>query len=381
MRIIAFYLPQYHAIPENNQWWGAGFTDWDNVRSAEPLYPGHRQPRVPLHGNYYTLDDDSVIEWQMSLAKKYGVYGFCIYHYWFSGRKLLEKPLERIRNNPKLNLPYCICWADESWTDQWIAEKDHQELLIEQTYGDESEWKDHFEYLLTFFVNDNYITNEGKPLLVLYRPELIPRLNDRLDYWTELAKASGFGGIDYACQTPYFLEIPEHDDSRFEYFIEYQPILAYRELARESESPSRRMKSLLYSAMMDVDRTVNADVAYQFGAHELRNASYEEVCEAVVNHRPSDDRCIPGMFVDWDNTPRYAKLATVARDSTPAKFEKYLSLQISNAHKYYNTDMMFLFAWNEWGEGGYLEPDQQVGYGYLEAIRAALDADSGYRPS
>lgn len=149
MKVIAFYLPQFHEIPENNEWWGKGFTEWVNVKKAKPLYRGQNQPRVPLQRNYYNLEDVSVQEWQVELAKKYGVYGFCMYHYWFNGHLLLEKPVEQYLKNNKLDLPFCLCWANENWTNVWAA--GGNKILISQTYGDKNEWKKHFDYFLPFF--------------------------------------------------------------------------------------------------------------------------------------------------------------------------------------------------------------------------------------
>ena len=141
MKIIAFYLPQFHNIPENDEWWGNGFTEWTNVKKEKPLYEGHMQPRVPLGGNYYNLLDDNVKIWQADLAKKYGVYGFCYYHYWFNGKMLLEKPMEQMLANKEVDMPFCVCWANEPWTKAWVG--DEKKLLIAQEYGKEEEWKQH----------------------------------------------------------------------------------------------------------------------------------------------------------------------------------------------------------------------------------------------
>ena len=175
MKIIAFYLPQFHDIPENDKWWGKGFTEWVNVKKAQPLFPGHCQPRVPLNDNYYDLLDDDVKIWQANIAKEHGVYGFCYYHYWFSGKMLLEKPMEQMLANKKVDIPFCICWANVSWTKSWVNEN---KILIQQFYGDRKEWKEHFDYMLPFFKDDRYIKEEGKPLFVLYRPETVEHLNE-----------------------------------------------------------------------------------------------------------------------------------------------------------------------------------------------------------
>ena len=154
MKIIAFYLPQFHNIPENDEWWGNGFTEWTNVKKAKPIFEGHQQPKVPLNNNYYNLLDDNVKVWQADLAKKYGVYGFCYYHYWFNGKMLLEKPMEQMLENKEVDIPFCISWANEPWTKAWVG--DEKKMLIAQEYGQEEEWKEHFMYLLPFFKDERY---------------------------------------------------------------------------------------------------------------------------------------------------------------------------------------------------------------------------------
>ena len=189
VRTIALYLPQFHEIPENNEWWGHGFTEWVNVKKAVPLFEGHQQPRIPLDNNYYDLSDVNVMRWQTELAKKYGIYGFCFYHYWFNGKKLLEKPVDNYLEAKDIDFPFCICWANEHWTNKWATENDR--VLIEQKYGGREQWKEHFDYLLPFFKDSRYIYQDGKPLFVLYRPELVTRRREMLEYWNQLALENG----------------------------------------------------------------------------------------------------------------------------------------------------------------------------------------------
>lgn len=375
MRIIAFYLPQFHAIPENDAWWGKGFTEWVNVRGAKPLFPGHYQPRVPLGGNYYCLLERDTLEWQIGLAKEYGVYGFCIYHYWFGGHKLLEKPLEMLRDDSGLNIPYCICWANENWTNAWVANKKVQ-TLIKQTYGDRTDWEQHFDYLLSFFRDPNYIREDGKPLLVVYRPELIDRLDEMLDYWNARAMENGFPGIAYAYQSQTFMAREDSDDSSFAYGIEYQPGRARILLEQQKSSPLQKGADacidLARKVLLRVDRRFNTNLLLRASKARLQFEEYDELCRTIVEARPKDDKAVAGMFVGWDNTPRRQFRGRVCLHSTPEKFEYYLSRQIENAKKHYKSDLLFLFAWNEWAEGGYLEPDEKYRFGYLEAIRSAL---------
>lgn len=239
MKIIAFYLPQFHDIPENDEWWGKGFTEWVNVKKAKPMYKGHEQPRVPLNNNYYNLLDDEVKVWQAELAKQYGIYGFCYYHYWFNGKLLLEKPMSQMLSNKKIDIPFCICWANEPWTRAWVGEK---KVLITQKYGKIDDWVKHFNYLLPFFKDNRYIKNDNKPFFVIYRPEIIGCLKEMVECWDRLAKKNGFKGIDFAYQNIDF-DVQKHkDDSMFSYNIEFQPHYAFYDMNINKHRILRGMK-------------------------------------------------------------------------------------------------------------------------------------------
>lgn len=391
MRTIAFYLPQFHTIPENDEWWGKGFTEWVNVKKAEPLFEGHNQPRVPLNKNYYNLLDTDVMRWQVGLAKEYGVYGFCFYHYWFGGHLLLEKPVENYLNNRDLNLPFCICWANEDWTNAWVSQQ--KSVLIHQEYGREKEWEQHFDYLLPFFSDERYIKNDGKPLVVIYRPEIIGCLNEMLDYWQELAKKHGFPGLDFAYQHIAFSLIKGHDESRFTYHIEYEPAYALQDLNKSGYTTFRSIKqSLVKHAEKKAEKLQKngkngpfgrvylkmLDKLRDFHPQGLTCRSYDEVWQAALAHKPTDEKCVPGAFVDWDNTPRHHGKGLVFTGASPEKFQKYMTEQIKRTKEVYKKDMLFLFAWNEWAEGGYMEPDEKFGTGYLQALKNALIANGEF---
>lgn len=375
MRIIPFYLPQFHSIPENDEWWGEGFTEWVNVKKAIPLYEGHYQPRIPLNDNYYCLLNNDTMKWQIELAKEYGIYGFCFYHYWFDGHMLLEKPMEMMLNDPTLNIPYCISWANENWTNAWKADGDVK-TLIQQTYGGKEQWVEHFEYLLKFFKDPNYILENNRPFFVIYRPEIIPCLNEMLDCWDELARENGFDGMTYAYQQVSFHNMENRDESRFTYNIEYQPSYARYDLRNNQNSRIRKIAFKIRNAIRNVvlmlDKKMGTNIAARLSRKKLVLENYDELCEEIINRKPDSTKAIPGMFVGWDNTARRGEKGTVCQGSTPEKFKEYMSLQIKNAKENYQKDMMFVFAWNEWAEGGYLEPDKEYKYLYLEAIREAL---------
>ncbi len=367
MKIIAFYLPQFHDIPENDEWWGKGFTEWDNVKKATPLFEGHQQPRVPYNNNYYNLLDHDVKKWQSNIAQEYGIYGFCYYHYWFNGKLLLERPMEQMLRNKEITIPFCICWANEQWTKAWIGEN---KVLIAQNYGARKEWEDHFNYLLPFFKDERYIKENNKPLMIIYRPNIVSCLNEMLDVWNEMAICNGFNGLTYAYQQMWPNDDRNKDDSRFAYDIEFQPSYGLKEAYKGKHEFLRKMKRM-FSNLIERVTGYNIRLIGQ-GKLTGNRIKYDTVWNAILNEMPESKKSIPGAFVGWDNTPRHGDKGRVFTDDTPEKFQKYLSCQIKRAKDVYDKDMIFMYAWNEWAEGGYLEPDERYGYGYLEAIKNAL---------
>ena len=372
MKVIAFYLPQFHDIPENDEWWGKGFTEWTNLKKAKPLYDGHYQPRVPLNKNYYNLLNNDVKRWQAKIAKEHGIYGFCYYHYWFSGKMLLEKPMEQMLADPSIDIPFCICWANDTWTRAWVGEK---KILIEQKYGDKAEWVNHFNYLLQFFKDSRYIKENNKPLLVIYKPENIDCLEDMLKCWNELSIIHGFDGIDFAYQTDGYNKLPnkKRNDSLFRYDIEFEPGLT-RELNINHNIKVLRM---FKRALTNFTQKVFKSNVFKFVGSGIKGGngvmSYDDIWEKLLSRTPRSEKSVAGAFVDWDNTPRLGMNGTVIQGASPEKFKGYFSRQVERVRKnIYKNDYIFIFAWNEWAESGYLEPDEKFGYGYLEAIKEVL---------
>ena len=369
MNIIAYYLPQFHTFKENDEWWGKGFTEWTNVKKAVPLYKGHYQPRVPLNNNYYNLLEKDALKWQSDLAKKYGIGGFCYYHYWFDGHMLMERPMEIMLENKDIDLPFCICWANENWTRAWADSS--KQVLIGQTYGDKTDWVNHFNYLLKFFKDERYIRIDGKPVVVLYRPEIIPTLREMLECWNALAAQNGLPGLCYMYQQCDYDMTKDPNGDLFDYEIEYQP---GRVKGYNKNLPRKQQQSLSWPVVLR--KTLNG-VFTRFnlplGKWSTVNYSYDEAWKRILKMVPKHEKVIPGAFIDWDNTPRYGAKGSFYTGVTPQKFEHYLEKQIERAKTVYYSDYLFLFAWNEWGEGGYLEPDEKWGYGMLEAVKAALD--------
>lgn len=377
MKTIALYVPQYHPIPLNDKYWGKGFTEWVNVKNAKPLFEGHNQPRIPLNNNYYNLLDRETKKWQIELAKKYGIYGFCFYHYWFNGEKLLEKPAEQILEDKTLNIPFCFSWANEAWSMEWVGKN---QVIMPQFYGEKKEWKEHFDYLLPFFKDERYIKENGKPLFVIYRPGSINCLSEMIKYWRELAKEAGFPDLVILNQNPDFMINKKVDHSQIDYDIEFEPATSKLNMYGEK---FKLVKSIRHRILDFTEKRFGWDLR-KYGQNLMAKAtnsqfpSYDATWENILQRKPYSSKSIPTAFVDWDNSPRYKKKARVYIGASPKKFGKYFSRLIKKTKDEYKKDMMFIMAWNEWGEGGYLEPDTTNGYGYLQEIKKALEDNNEF---
>ncbi len=369
-KVIAFYLPQYHAVPENDRAYGEGFTDWTNVRKARPLYEGHNQPRIPEGENYYNLLSKEVMIDQASLAKKYGVYGFCYYHYWFkNGRKLLEKPVEIMLNTPEIDIPFCLCWANENWTKRWDG--GNNEIIVEQDYGDISDLNEHIDYLCGFFRDERYIRIDGKPLLLIYRPELIPNLARMIEIIRERVVKNGFEDIVLATQYPDYYFLFRNKDL-FDYHVQFEPKFIQDYEIEKQRLLRRKIKHFLLSHNM---RTIFVSLQrkYQKGKKvELVHRDYDKDWQAIIDYPVDDKKLIAGAFVDWDNTPRNQR-GLVYDGTSVEKFRSYFKKLVVKVQKEYSTDYIFINAWNEWAEGAYLEADEKNGFGFLNAIKDSLN--------
>lgn len=365
IKIIAFYLPQYHSIPENDEWWGKGFTEWTNVKKAQPIFSGHIQPKKPLNDNYYNLLDDDVKKWQVEIAKKAGLYGFCYYHYWFNGKLLLEKPAEQMLTNKSIDFPFCFSWANEPWSRSWKGET--KNVLMPQDYGDQNDWKKHFEYLLPFFSDERYIKENGKPVFIIYKPDIFPQYYEMMKYWNELAKCEGFPGIYWGFQFPSgFRDIKNSEI--FDFGIEFEPLYT-----RTAEQDFINISTFRGKTKLLIKHPITF---FKISNRKIRNNilkkpvffDYSKTCEKIISRKPIFSNSVPGMFTSWDKTPRNGKKATVYKNSSPELFEQYMQKQIIRAKEVYNCNYLFITAWNEWGEGAYLEPDVVNRFSYLEAL-------------
>ena len=352
-RVLAMYLPQFHRIPENDEWWGEGYTEWTAVKRSKSLYRGHYQPSVPYKGDYYDLSDASVMRRQMRLAKQYGIDGFCIYHYWFNGKKLLEKPLEALLEEKEIGLPFCICWANEAWSRRWDGSNGEKTLLVSQEYGGEAEWKEHFYYLLKFFKKEQYMKQGNKPIIVIYNPKEIENRKQMIEYWQQLSRQEGFEGI-YVINVhrlPFESEIPFYGDE----IADFEPFATLSDLL---SSDKGKMVNIHKG-----NRPDNFSMRYEV-------INYEKFCKHMTEKFvPKCGKHNLGFFAGWDNTPRRGKdTALIFDNNTPDVFEKYFRIQYQRSIES-NNNFLFINAWNEWGEGTYLEPDEKNKYGYLEAIK------------
>lgn len=352
MKLIAFYLPQFHEIPENNHAWGHGFTEWVNVKKAEPLFLGHNQPRKPLHDNYYNLLDNGVMEWQMTLAKKAGIYGFCFYHYWFGGRMVLEKPVKRLLHNKEIDFHYCFSWANEPWTKTWHGAGGEKEILIAQNYGGEEEWKAHYEYFRPFFLDKRYIKEEGRPVLLIYRLKNITRFNDMLRYWNQCAKKDGFSGI-YAISMDTWRDHAEKS-CWVNASADFEPNKTRGEAACAFHFLKPKVRK-----------------SFVWNRFAIQTVDYKKINKKMLSV-PHGKNQFRTVFVDYDDSPRRRERAVVMKGSTPERFGRYLKKAVQLSRQEGN-QYLFINAWNEWGEGNYLEPDDKYGYRYLRRVKEALE--------
>lgn len=372
MKIIPLYLPQFHTIPENDEWWGKGFTEWTNVKGAKPLFEGHNQPRVPLNENYYDLSDVETLKWQCKIAKEHGIYGFCMYHYWFNGKLLLEKPMEMLLAHPEIDIKYCISWANHDWTDGWKASDRAPRILIAHDFNNEKDWINHFNYMLPFFKDKRYMCEDNKPIMVIYVPNLIRKLGKMLALWTQMAKEAGFEGLTYIYQSASSSFDNSWDHSLFKYGVEMQP--GYANMFFEKGAKGIFPKLMKYSREIKRMLGIKRSLLIECKKNNITICDYDKTWERVLQLRPRNNKTmIPCAFTDWDNTPRHNMRGSVYIGASPEKFKKYFARLVENTKKYYKTDMIFVFAWNEWAEGGYLEPDTKNGWGYLQAIRDVIN--------
>lgn len=370
IKLVAFYLPQYHVIPENDAWWGSGFTEWVNVRKAMPLFPGHYQPRKPLNGDYYDLSRIDTIQWQVDLARSHGIHGFCHYHYWFDGKQLLEGPTNLFLAARHINFRFCLAWANETWSKRWDG-LDHHVLQLQTHEPSKELWGRHFDYLIKAWTDERAIRIGGKPVFVIYRPYKIRQIEQMFDYWQSRARAYGLDGICFLTMKQFGFQNP-HCLKYFDGIILFQPFDAMHSLALQRKSYARSLRGRLSKKIEKIGEEFFYHLRTNYGSPTFHD--YEGTWKQIIaNTLASDNKTYPGAFVDWDNTARYRRRATIFKGADPARFEYWLSQLLAAMDESPEREpVLFVNAWNEWAEGTYLEPDERFGHGYLEAIRNVL---------
>lgn len=358
-KLIAWYLPQYHCIPENDEFWGKGFTDWVTVKNAKPIYKGHQQPRIPLNNNYYDLSVKENVAWQAKLAKEHGIYGFGIYHYWFNNEKnLLTRPVDLLLNNKEIGIHYFLAWDNASWKRSWSAVNGNawtsivdnngethngSGILIPYILGEEKDWENHYYHLLKHFKDERYIKVDNKPLFVILQYDRI--IDKMCNYWNILSQNNGFKGMYFIFKNKRWVDWG--NAIRFNYEPHFDgwenPTIWERRLEKVQNLFKLPPKTMMY----------NYDTIWR---RILKNAETSTINE------------YHGAFVSFDDSPRRSVRGRIVKGASPTKFKKYLSRLIDISEKQ-GKEFIFITAWNEWGEGAYLEPDNINKYKYLSAIK------------
>jgi lipopolysaccharide biosynthesis protein len=356
LKIIAFYLPQFHPIPENDEWWGKGFTEWTNVTKARPLYKGHYQPQLPSDLGFYDLRLPETRDAQAALAREYGLHGFCYFHYWFRGKRLLERPFNEVLASGRPDFPFCLCWANEPWTRRWDAQEHN--VLIGQSYAPDDDLA-HIRWLLRAFEDDRYIRVEGKPLFLIYRSSHLPDAARTIELWRHEARRAGLGEL-FLCTVEGNFARTDPQSVGFDGAVEFQPNLLF-------------YQSLTTRVRLRFLRKV-------FGRPLL---TYSELIRRALAQPEPTYRRFRCVTPSWDNTPRRGAGAFVIHGSTPDAYERWLRTVIARSSPTADGErIVFVNAWNEWAEGNHLEPCQKWGRAYLEATQKAVEgalADVGRR--
>lgn len=368
IKIITHYFPQFHSIIENDEWWGAGFTDWDNVKNAKQNYSEHYQPRVPLNKNYYDLTELNTLTWQIDLAKEYGIDGFAFYHYWFDGKLLLERPLELFLKNKQLNLPFCLSWANETWSKRWIG-RDNVILQEQKHIPSKEIWKEHFDYLKRFMNDDRYIKVDNRPILLIYQPEIINDFKEMKAYWKQLSDENAMEEIFFVATKSHEFKNEKFIEENYDMILKFQPRESHNSKGFKSKSIFNH--NFFQRLRFLPEKYLNILTSIRYKVSKYEKISYEKIWENILNNASKDSKkIIQGGFVDWDNTPRYGQKSKIFEESTPEKFGNYLR-KLIEIEQEKNSEFIFINAWNEWSESAYLEPDEKYEYRYLEELRNA----------
>jgi lipopolysaccharide biosynthesis protein len=365
LHVIAFYLPQFHPIPENDGWWGKGFTEWTNVTKARPLFRGHYQPHLPADLGFYDLRVAESREAQADLAREYGVTGFCYYHYWFSGKRLLHRPFDEVLTSGRPDFPFCLCWANENWTRIWDG--GGSEILMEQKYSEEDDLA-HIRWLANAFADPRYIKIENKPLFIIYRAHELPDLRKTIAIWRDECRRLGIGEI-FLCRVDTGTDVVPPNEVGLDAAVEFQPEFASLGMLlslRRLKLGQWRWNDLRFFLRRKLfDDNINVQ-------------NYRHLVSSMSSRIQPNYLRFPGVTPSWDNSPRRRRNPIVFVGSSPKLFHHWVVESLAKLMKFRDSPrILFLNAWNEWAEGNHLEPDQRYGRAYLEALREALQSIDG----
>ena len=346
-KLIAFFLTQFHPIPENDAWWGKGFTEWTNVTKAAPLFDGHDQPHLPTDLGFYDLRVRATRHEQIRMAKQYGVDGFCYHYYWFSGTRLLNQPLDDVLADPESDMPFCLCWANENWTRRWDAAE--HEILIAQRYLPDDDLN-FIKSLIPFFSDPRYIRIDGIPFLIVYRPQHLPDAGKTVAIWRDYCRSVGIGEIHLCAALTHGNE--DYAQFGFDSGVEFPP---------------HNIKC--------------RNIADQISFHEPFRGyvtEYHEIARSYLERKYQHENIFHGVFPSWDNTPRTGNRGVIILGGTPPNYEYWLAETIKKTMVNFPGQERFIFinAWNEWAEGCHLEPDRKFQHQFLEATRRAKNGQS-----
>lgn len=357
IKYVSFYLPQFHEISENNEWWGKGFTEWSNVKTAKPLFKEHYQPRVPKNNNYYDLSKINDIKAQFEKAKKNNIYGFCFYHYWFNGKLLLEKPAELLLDNKEIDGNYCFSWANETWARTWNGQD--KNILIQQDYGNKQNWINHIHYLMKFFKDERYIKIDNQPVLLIYNSHKIENFDEMLNVWNNELLQNNMEKVCFI-DTLNSFNHTQHKKASFGVHFEpwYTITTDYRLRTYLRIKKSIRNLFMRFIAYDKLPKFIQSTINYDY-------------INKRIMSRNVNKSTFTGLFPDWDNSPRKATTghSTIIDKSTPKKFAKYNKVLRKKILDDNLEKFIFINAWNEWGESAYLEEDEKYGSAYLDVIK------------
>jgi hypothetical protein len=369
IRPIAIVLPQFHPILENDTWWGKGFTEWRNVAAARPRFLGHYQPHIPADLGFYDLRLDQTRLAQSELAREYGIHGFCYYHYWFNGRRILEKPVDEILKLAAPDFPFMLCWANENWTRAWDGSENS--ILLQQNYSDD-DFRAHAEHLMPYFKDERYIRVNGKPVFAIYKDLEIPDTVRMCEIFQRVAYEHGMQLYLCRFERRMGTRSEKPQSLGFDAGIEFQPLSRSLNLYQRDQSKrvNKRVKKFVFNLARKVGMKYKDFelVSRVFLRDEIIN--YSEFVDYDINQGLSDYLCYPGVSPSWDNSPRRTRgKATIFHGSTPEVFEKWVKHKVATFNPpSAEEDLLFINAWNEWAEGNHLEPCLKYGHRYLQAL-------------